>query len=86
MEAIVSIILSYVSIWAPSLVAVFGVVATVLVAISKTKAAIKEYTNSTEIAELRAEIHRLASSNEELNRTNKILVDEMAKIKDYTGE
>ena len=79
----IEILIQYVSIWLPSLVAILGVVASVLVAIGKTKVAINEFKKSDELAELTAEVKRLASENKELRHTENLLLDELTKIKNY---
>lgn len=77
------IILTYVSIWVPALLAVLATVSSVIVAMAKTKSAIDEFRNSTEVKSLASEVKHLASENAELTRTNKLLLDEITKIKDY---
>lgn len=83
MEEIIAIIVEYVSIWAPSLVAILGVVSTVLVAISKTKTALDALKKDETIKQLEAKFTEQAKTNEELIRCNKLLLDQITKIKDY---
>ena len=52
MTEILQIIVEYVAIWAPSLVAVLGVVSTVLVALSKTKEAFSKLNKDETLKEL----------------------------------
>lgn len=90
MEEILQIILDYAAIWAPSLVAMLGVVATIIGAYSKVKLAIAETRKATEelrsnktIIEMENKFKELASQNEELVRTNKLLLEQMTKIRGY---
>lgn len=83
MTEILQIIVEYVAIWAPSLVAVLGVVSTVLVALSKTKEAFSKLNKDETLKELKTEMKKLVSENEELVRCNKLLLDNYTKIKDY---
>ena len=86
MTEIITIILEYVAIWAPSLVSVAGIVTTVLLAIRKTKNAAEALKNDVELANLAKEIKRLANENQELVRCNKLLLDNITKIKDYADQ
>lgn len=79
----IEIIFEYVAIWAPSLVAVLGVVISVLTAISKTKTAINEFKDEESVKELTTKLDKLSSENEELVRTNKLLLDQITKIKGF---
>jgi cell division protein FtsB len=83
MTEILKIIVEYVAIWAPSLVAILGIVSTVLVALSKTKEAFVKLNKDETLKELKTEMKRLISENEELVRCNKLLLDNYTKIKDY---
>lgn len=83
METFISTLLAYVAIWAPALVAVLGIATTVILAINKVRAAIKEFKKDDFVKQLAERCERLAASNEELTRTNSLLLDEMAKIKGY---
>lgn len=83
MTEILKIIVEYVAIWAPSLVAILGIVSTVLVALSKTKEAFIKLNKDETLKELKTEMKRLVSENEELVRCNKLLLDNYTKIKDY---
>ena len=89
MEEIYALIIEYASIWAPSLVAVLGVVTTVLTAINKTKEAVDNFKNTEgalkdELKEVRNRLTQIASENETLIQVNKDLVDSMKTIKNYT--
>ena len=86
MTEIITIILEYAAIWAPSLVSVAGVITTVLLAIGKTKNAAEALKNDVELANLAKETQRLANENEELVRCNKLLLDNITNIKDYADQ
>lgn len=83
MEAINALIIEYVAIWAPSLVAVLGTVSTVLLAMAKCKEAADKLKNDSTIADLKAQFKQMASQNAELVYTNKLLLDEITKIRGY---
>lgn len=80
------LILTYVSMWAPALVAILGVVASVIFAIAKVKSAINDFRKSDDIANLTVEIQRLAAENKELRRTENLLLDEITKIENYAEQ
>lgn len=84
------IIINTLAIWGPSLVAILGIVASVVGAIAKvnnaindSKAAIAEVRKTEDFAKLSAEVSRVASENAEIVRTNKLLLDELTKIENY---
>lgn len=79
----IEILIQYITIWLPSLVAILGVVTSVIIALGKTKSAIAEFKKSDELANLTAEVKRLASENKELRHTENLLLDEITKIKNY---
>lgn len=73
-------------IWLPALVSILGIVGTVLSALGKTKKAIAELKDSTELREATAEMKRLATENQELIRTQKLLLDNITRIRDYADK
>lgn len=83
MEEILRIIVEYVSIWAPSLVAILGVVTTILVALGKTKDAFDKLNKDETLKDVNSRLKQLTSENEELIRCNKLLLDQITKIQDY---
>lgn len=83
MIEIVNIIISYAAIWAPSLVAILGVITTVMLALNKTKAAINEFKKEDILKDLAAQVQKQAKENEELVRVNKLLLDKITHIKGY---
>lgn len=82
----IEILIEHITIWLPSLVAILGVVTSVIVACGKTKAAISEFKKSDEVANLTAEVKRLASENRELRHTENLILDELTKIKNYAEQ
>lgn len=81
---VISTLIEMIIIWLPSLVSILGIVATLCGAISKTKAAIAEIKDSQELKDATAEMKRLASENQELIRNQKLLLDQITKIKGYS--
>lgn len=76
-------IITYASIWAPSLVAVLGTVALILAAIGKVKDAYDKLNKDEILKEVKAKLETVACENQELIRCNKLLIDELTKIKGY---
>lgn len=83
MSEIIKIIVEYASIWAPSLVAVLGIIYTVVVALGKTKDAFDALKKDETLKDLRAELKTSLRQNAELNEKYNLLLDELTKIKDY---
>lgn len=83
MEAILELILTYVSMWAPSLVAILATVYTVAVGIKKFVDLINSVKEDTNFKEVNDKLATLTAENEELIRCNKLLLDRITKIKDY---
>jgi cell division protein FtsB len=69
--------------WAPALVAILGIVASVLFAVGKVKTAIAELRKTEDIANLTKELQNLAAENKELRHRESLLLDEITKIKNY---
>ena len=83
MTAIAAIIVEYVSIWAPALVAILGILFTVLKAMNEVRKAIHEFKADKTVSDLSGKVDAVISENQELNRCNKLLLDEITKIHDY---
>lgn len=81
---IITTLVEMIIIWLPSLVSILGIVATLCGAFAKTKAAIAELKDSEELKSATSEMKRLASENQELIRNQKLLLDEITKIKGYS--
>jgi uncharacterized protein YoxC len=86
MEQILELIMSYAAIWAPSLVAVLAVITTIMKALTETKKAVEEFRNTDAIKSLHNEVQTLARENQEIVHCNKLLLDELTKIKNYADE
>lgn len=76
-------ILSLASIWAPSLVAILGIITTILVAIGKTKDAIDKLKDDKSFKDLKEELKKSITTNEEIKQQNDLLLDELSKVKNY---
>lgn len=83
MEGTIELILSYVSIWMPSLTAIIGVVASVLVALSKVKSATEELKKDETIKNLANEVNALLRENKAIREQYDIIIDELKKVKNY---
>lgn len=81
---VISTLIEMLIIWLPALVSILGIVGTVVGSIAKTKTAIAELKDSTELRDATAEMKRLASENQELIRNQKLLLDQITKIKGYS--
>ena len=75
--------IEYASIWMPSLVAILGVVTTVLTCLSKTKETIDEFKKDKTLKEVNEKLKKVVSENDELIRCNKLLLDQITKIQGY---
>lgn len=76
-------ILSYIAIWSPALVAVLGVITTVVLALGKLFKAVQDFKNDKSMVDLTGALDTLRRENEELIRCNKLLLDQITKIKGY---
>lgn len=83
MKELYEILITYVSIWLPSAVAVIGTVSAILVAISKISSSIDELKKTDLLKTLSADLKKALRDNEELKIQNDILIDELKKIKNY---
>jgi hypothetical protein len=83
---IITTLVEMLIIWLPALVSILGIVGTVVGAIAKTKSAIAEIKDSTELRDATAEMKRLATENQELIRTQKLLLDNITRIQNYADE
>lgn len=81
---VITTLIEMIIIWLPSLTAILGIAATIISALGKTKKAVAELKDSTELKEATAEMKRLASENQELIRNQKLLLDQITRIKGYS--
>lgn len=86
MTELFALIMSYVSIWAPSLAAIVGIAFTVLIALGKMKSTIDDFKKDKTIEDLCKKIDELTAQNAAEHHANKLLVDEFTKIKDYVDK
>lgn len=80
------IIVQYISIWAPALTAILGVVITVLCGAAKTKAAIQEFKQDNYVKDLTSKVEEVAAQNEDVIHCNKLLLEQITKIKGYADK
>lgn len=83
MEEILTIIMEHVTIWAPSLVAIFGTVFSIVLALGKLNEAINNFRADHTLADVNSKLKQLTAQNAELIRCNKLLLDKITKIKGY---
>jgi predicted histidine transporter YuiF (NhaC family) len=83
MEAAIELILSYVSIWMPSLTAIIGIVTSVLIALSKVREATEELKKDETIKNLANEVNALLRENKAIREQYDIIIDELKKVKNY---
>lgn len=83
-------IVEYASIWAPSLIAILGIVVMVIQAIHKVKIAIEDMRADKTLSDVKHEIlntqdqvAEVMKQNQELTRCNKLLLDQLSKVTDY---
>lgn len=86
METIIQLILDYCVIWAPSLVAILGVVVSVIKALHASKEAINEVRSTSDFQELKNEVSKVLKENRELKEINKIAVEKVSSIKGYVDQ
>lgn len=85
LTALFEIVVQYASIWGPSVVAVFGILISVVSSLTKVKTAIEEFKQDKTIDNLRNEINTIGSELRETNRQNALLLDELSKIQGYSA-
>lgn len=73
-------IMTYVALWAPSLVGVLCSVGSIIFAIAKVKDALTQLSAK----QLATDVRELVAQNRELTRTNKLLTDKIARIEGYS--
>lgn len=73
-------IMTYIALWAPSLVGVLCSVGSIIFAIAKVKDALAQLSAK----QLATDVRELVAQNRELTRTNKLLTDKIARIEGYS--
>lgn len=86
MTELIQLVVSYISIWVPALVATIGTVAAILAALGKTKAAIAEFKKDDTMKQLSADLKKALSDNAELKQQQDIIIDELKKVENYRKE
>lgn len=91
MQEIISIIIEQASIWGPSLVAIAGIVVSVITALGKigsalgeTKEAVAKLKEEQVYKELVSELKTQAQQNKQLQEYVKLLTDKVAQIEGYS--
>ena len=79
----IDLIVSYASIWAPSLVAIIGTIASIVMAIRKAQKAIDDLRKDETIKQVSKELKDAVSTNKELVECNKLLLDRITQIEGY---
>lgn len=74
-------VMTYVTLIAPSMVAILAEIIALLMIVYKTTKAIKEIHGSNDVKLLKDEIKVLIEDNAELRKTEKTLIEEIRRIK-----
>ena len=90
MDAIIALIINQVTIWGPAITAIIGIVITLIkqakdtkASINEIKSAAKEIRDEKSIQELVRELQVSRADNEELKRQNKLILEQLTKVKNY---
>lgn len=83
MEEIITLIIEYWSMWAPSVLSCLAVLAGLIPAIVKIKDGLNEIKKTQEFKEVKTKLETVAAENQELIRCNKLLIDKITKIEGY---
>ena len=79
----IEIIIEYISIWLPSLVAILGMVATICVSLGKTRVALKELKSEDTLKKLELELKQERKDNKELRTQLDLIIDKLYQIEEY---
>ena len=82
----IELIIQYISIWAPSLVAILGVVATILKARNELANLSKDETIKelkTKVLDLESKLSDRLSKEDEVIELNKMVLDQITQIRGY---
>lgn len=85
-SALLELLVEYASIWGPSIVAVLGIVVSVVVSLGKVKTAIETFKQDKTIDNLKTEVSAVKNELQETNRQNALLLDQLSKIKGYSAQ
>lgn len=91
MEEMMNVLIEYATLWAPSLVSAFVSILAFIVVLSKSEKIvqivsvfIEKHKESKEMKSLAAENRRLSGEVADLNKKLGMVLDKLAKIKDYS--
>ena len=83
MELITSLLMTYMPMYAPAIVAVLAIVAAVIPYLIKAHDALKAFKESQELKDVLNQLKQQSAENKELVRCNKLLLDRITKIEGY---
>ena len=86
MTAIVELIVSYTAICASAIIAVAGILVTVVKCLTNVKSAVNKLKEDTDLRDVKNNTAEIAAENKELIRCNKLLLDELTRIQNYADE
>lgn len=75
--------MSYIAMWAPSIASILSVIVLIVPVVFKIKEWFKGLREDNTLAEVNAKLEVVSAENKELVRCNKLLLDQITKIKDY---
>ena len=76
-------LIQYIAIFAPSLAAILGVVVIIVCALARISSAIASIKKDVDVAQLSKQLSETAATNQELTKTNKVLLDRVTSVNDY---
>ena len=83
MELITELLMTYIPMYAPAIVAILGVVVAIIPAVIKCRDALKQFKESEEMRQIINQLQTQSAENKELVRCNKLLLDQLTKIQGY---
>jgi peptidoglycan hydrolase CwlO-like protein len=83
MEEVIQLIMQYISIWMPSVTAIFGIISAVIIAMNRVKTAVDEIKQEDTIKRLSSELKDAMRENKAIREQLDILIDEVKKVKNY---
>lgn len=82
---LIELLVQYASIWGPSVVAMAGIMISVVSSLAKVKTAVEEFKQDKTIDNLKSEMNDIKQELKETNRQNALLIDELAKVQGYSA-
>lgn len=83
MELITTLLMTYLPMYAPAIVAILAIVAAVIPYLVKAHEALKAFKESQELRDIIKQLKEQSAENKELARCNKLLLDKITKIQGY---